>query len=269
MARKKDTFDLNTEQAQALVTLLAQHHAIYGELFTKEVGVTEYEFDRAFLDIAYESKLLVGALQERGIEVDHYSFETSSESDSKTTPAYRSKALTPQQLIVANTMLDLIDTRSQKKKLQDLNVTTATFNSWLRDPVFSAYLRDRAEALLGDSMHEAHLALLDKVRSGDTRAITLYYELTNRYVSQTQVAPQQQAFNAQFLVTAIIDIINDEADPLTATRIVERLKNLATARTVAGELVDSYSEPISAPTITPMRVLDSAAVGTDNEPESA
>lgn len=262
MAKKKDDFDPSTEQGAALITLLCQHHAIHGEIFTKEYGVTEYGFDGRFLDVAYSSKLLISALQERGIEVDHYDFDTPKPDDEET-PAYRSKALTPMQLVVANTMLDLIDTRSQKKKLQDLNVTTATYNSWLRDPVFSAYLRDRAESLLGDNLHEAHLALLDKVRSGDTRALSLYYEITGRHVSQSGVSPQQQSFNAEFLVTAIIDIVNDEVDSATALRITQRLKNLATARTIAGELVSSYEEPIEQPKVASMREL--TPVGTDND----
>lgn len=254
MAKKQD-LDLSTEEAQSLITLLCQHHAIHGELFTKEYAVEEYGFDSKFINTAYSSRILVAALQERGIELDHYDFQERVNSDNQV-PAYRSKALTATQLIVANTMLDLVDTRSQKKKLQDLNVSTSTYNSWLRDPVFSKYLHERAEALLGDNMHEAHLALLDKVRAGDTRAISLYYELTGRHVSQSSIAPNQQAFNANSLIVAMIDLINDECDPATAVRISERLRLLATARTVAGELISSMDEPISAPTVTPMRMLN-------------
>lgn len=89
--------------------------------------------------------------------------------------------LTEEQLVAANTMLDLADNRSRKKKLNELGVPTAKWEAWLRDPVFQNYLRTRSEAMLGDNLHEAHLALVDRVRSGDVPAIKYFNELTGRY----------------------------------------------------------------------------------------
>lgn len=90
--------------------------------------------------------------------------------------------LTPEQLVAANTMLDLRDNRSQKKKLTELGITTSKWEGWLRDPVFQNYLRQRSENLLPDNLHESHLALLDRVRSGDVTAIKYLNEITGRYV---------------------------------------------------------------------------------------
>lgn len=167
------------------------------------------------------------------------------------------KSLTPIQLIVANTMLDLIDTRSQKKKLQDLNVSTTTYNTWLKDPTFQGYLKERAEGMLGENQHEAHLALLDKVRMGDLKAIELYYEYQGIYTraSASQVNANQVAVDVQNLLVRIIEIINDEVDdPNTAARIADKFKGLMQARTIAGELVQptiEQPEIASARVITP------------------
>lgn len=90
--------------------------------------------------------------------------------------------LTEEQLTVANVMLDLTDNRSRKKKLADLKISTQKYEAWLRDPAFQHYLRTRAENILGDNLHESHLALLDRVRAGDMSAIKYYNEITGRYI---------------------------------------------------------------------------------------
>lgn len=90
--------------------------------------------------------------------------------------------LSEEQLVVANAILDLTDNRSKKKKLSEYKVPTQKWEAWLRDPVFQNYLRVRSESLLGDSLHESHLALVDRVRSGDLGAIKYLNEITGRYV---------------------------------------------------------------------------------------
>lgn len=90
--------------------------------------------------------------------------------------------LTEQQLTAANVMLDLTDNRSRKKKLADLKIPTQLWESWLADPVFQDYLRQRSERIIGSNQHEAHLALLDRVRAGDMSAIKYFNEINGRYV---------------------------------------------------------------------------------------
>jgi len=90
--------------------------------------------------------------------------------------------LTEQQLTAANVMLDLTDNRSRKKKLADLRIPTQLWESWLSDPAFQNYLRERSERIIGGNQHEAHLALLDRVRAGDMSAIKYFNEITGRYV---------------------------------------------------------------------------------------
>ncbi len=137
-----------------------------------------------------------------------------------------SKGLTEQQLVCANIMLDLLDNRSQRKKLQELSIPTQTYQSWLRDPAYQEYIRARSENLLGDNQHEAHLALLDRVTSGDMVAIKYYNEITGRFT------PQQAngGANVREVLQAVITIIQRHViDPNTLTRIAEDLLALSSA----------------------------------------
>jgi hypothetical protein len=118
--------------------------------------------------------------------------------------------------------------------------------------------------MLGENQHEAHLALLDKVRMGDIKAIELYYEYQNIYTrtSASQVNAQQVAVDVQNLIVSIIEIITDEVDDFqVAARIGDRMRGLISARTIASELVNTHvgadgsviHQPtvVKAPTLTP------------------
>lgn len=123
--------------------------------------------------------------------------------------------LTTEQLRLANSLLDITDTRSDKKKMSDLGVTTTKYQAWLRLPKFSGYMRTRAELLLGDSMHVAHLALLDNVGKGDLGSIKTYYELTGRYSSKTL-----GDLNVEFVMVRLLEIIQKYVrDPLVLEAI--------------------------------------------------
>ncbi len=147
-----------------------------GKLPTKDFIVTECLVDEGFYTRAIKKREFREGLVSRGIPLR----ELPASGDS--TAAMNGRGLSEQQLTVANMMLDLLDTRSQKKKLADAGVSSAVYQSWLRDPTYQSYIRARSENLLGDNQHEAHLALVDRVRSGDVSAIKYFNELTGRYV---------------------------------------------------------------------------------------
>ncbi len=130
-----------------------------------------------------------------------------------------SKGLTAQQLMLANTLLDFADTRSHKKKLQDCGVASQTYQGWLKDPGFSAYMRTRAEALLPDALPEAHLALVDNVRRGDLGSLKLYYEMTGRWSSKTV-----GELNIEFFLMKVIEAVQKHvANADTVAAIADEL----------------------------------------------
>jgi len=188
------------------------------------------------------------ALQERGVTV------RAIAPDSETAKALGRSKLTPIQLIVANSMLDLIDTRPPKKKLADLNVTPYQYQSWMKDPEFANYMHERSEGLLHDVSHEVMLALIDKAMSGDMKAVSYYHEITGRFIQQTSasVGGGGSQHDLQNMIVRIIEIIVDEVDdPDTAVRISERLKGLVMGHQIAA----AVAEPIIAPEIAEARVL--------------
>lgn len=249
-----------TEAELQFITFMHQNYELNGSILGMEachelIGIPEDEYIELMSD-----ERITSALDERGVVIK---LGTPVGSSSKGNvielkdwqKQVALQTLTPVQLIVANTMLDLIDTRSQKKKLQDLGISTTTYNAWLKDPAFQGYLRERAENMLGDNQHEAHLALLDKVRMGDLKAIELYYEFQGIYTraSASQVNANQVAVDVQNLLVRIIEIINDEVDdPQVAANIADRFKDLMVARTIAGEVV---RQEIVQPEVAKPRVI--------------
>jgi len=235
---------LNEEQQQ-FVTLADQYWLTNGTFFTKEQALETYGLPHDWYDKFVTNPSVIGALKERGL---------------KGLPAAKAQALwldsvlTPEQLFMANTMLDLVDTRSQKKKLADNNIHTRTWNRWLRDPAFQRYLRERAEAMLGENQHEAHLALIDKIRAGDIKAIQYYNEMTGRYTPASSRGNQPNSVvDVNNLLIRILEIIQDEVeDQATMIRIADRLKALGTAKTIAGELVEAE---VHVPEIAPAQAL--------------
>lgn len=185
-----------TSSEKSLLSFFEQKWYLHGSLPTRETCV-KAGFGGVIFDKALKNQAFKDALERRGITVTR-----------------EAHVLTPEQLNTANIMLDLRDNRSQKKKLQECGVTTSKWEGWLRDPVFQNYLRQRAENLLGDNLHESHLALLDRVRSGDIGAIKYFNEITGRYVPASKDSVDVNGILMRVL--EIIQIHVKDGDTLSA-----------------------------------------------------
>lgn len=200
-----------------------------------EVGFSDKVYKKCFKDPAF-----VELAEERGITLTK-KVAGALVPVGQTLPA--NAVLSAEQLAVANSMLDLQDTRSQKKKLQDLDVSTAKYNSWLRDPAFQSYLRERSESLLGDALPEAHMAMLDRVRAGDVNALKFYYEMTGRYVPASTKGTN---IDVMALMTSVVEVIQRHVhDPHIQVAISDDLLALARANAMA----QGVSQVAGAPTV--------------------
>lgn len=112
------------------------------------------------------------------------------------------RGLTSIQLAAINVLMDFADKRSTKAKLNELGVSTAQYSAWLRNPQFQAYSRNRAESLLGDHSHAAHIALMQNIERGDLNSIKLYYEMIGRW--STKAAGE---VNIEFLMIRILETL--------------------------------------------------------------
>lgn len=263
------------KDAVEFVSVIAQYYALTGRLVDEGEAERELYYTPAEYEGFMNNPLVKAALVERGVitrELDSPT-EGASPNNSLNLPVGRSKAvvtnglkrraenLTPKQLLVANTLLDTIDTRSEKKKLQDLRVSTATYQAWLNDPIFVDYITKRAELLLGPAQADAHLALIDKVKAGDVSAIKYYNDLVGRFSPTSSngvnvnvgVSGSRSDFKA--LLFHILEIIQDEVDdPKAKIRIGERFKDLINKQSVAEALLGE-TEPIEIPKVAQARKL--------------
>ena len=112
------------------------------------------------------------------------------------------RGLTSLQLAAINVLMDFSDKRSTKAKLNELGVSTAQYSAWLRNPQFQAYSRTRAEGLLGDHSHSAHIALMQNIERGDLNSIKLYYEMIGRWSSKSA-----GEVNIEFLMIRILETL--------------------------------------------------------------
>lgn len=250
MPETEQTENLSTFELQ-LVTFLDQHYQLTGQLMSVDKAFDEFGIPKHHYENALNKQIVKDALSERGVVFERYTDE------------WTAKSLTPIQLLVANAVLDLTDTRTIKKKVQDLGVATVTYNSWMKDPVFKSYLQERAEQLLNDGAHDAHMALLDKVRSGDVKAIEFFYEITGRY---TRASARAGSVDAMGLITKIIEIIDEEVDdPATINRISNRMKSLIGARNVANALLGGPDETIVVPQVVKNRETPPELTGPNEQ----
>lgn len=231
------------------VTLVNYHYGLDGALPSAEFLASNYDWSQEEIAGLYDNPLIVSALEERGVIVAPKQLEAVGVPFDK---PKRVLPLTPLQLVAANTMLDLADSRSERKKLQDLGITTRQYQAWLRDPDFSRYLRERTESMIGDVQHEAMLSLIDSVRAGNMKAIQYYHELTGRFVPTSgRETGNGTTHDLQQIVVRIIEIIIDEVeDPAVAGRISDRLRGLVIGNQVAGVIP---TEAIVAPEIAVAR----------------
>jgi putative insertion element HTH domain-containing protein len=130
--------------------------------------------------------------------------------------------LTIDQLNAANVMLNLMDKRSQREKLDSIGVNSQQYNAWLRQAAFQNYLRRRAEELFKASDSDAYLSLIDVVKGGDTNAIKLFFEMRGVYTPRAQLD-----VNIDMIMVRIVEIIAKHVqDPDIRARIADDIETL-------------------------------------------
>lgn len=294
------------EDETAFVNLVTQYYGTHGKVLTMAAAVTEYFFTEDEYCDLINGTFVMAALKERGIafkpsdlqQVEAHLNLTKSDAvgDDKSAVEivkpedcsecgrplptadgpgdWRERSLSSLQIIVADTMLDLIDTRSQKKKLQDLGVSTTQYQRWLKDPTFSEYMRLNAKSMVAEQEHEAYLALLDKVRMGDNKALAMYLEMQGIYVPERgQNAGTNSLTDFKMLMIKILEIIQEEVPLEYQFNLGERIRGLVGIATTANDLVLSMEQEheIHTPVVKPARQLSprlqelmSKGVGSDD-----
>lgn len=214
-----------TPQAIELCNFFEQYWTLYSALPTKAKCVELDVCSAALYDNWVPRPSFKEALKRRGI-----------------TPPDEYKAngvLSEHQIIVANALFDTYDNRSRIKKLRELQCSPRQYEMWLRDPNFQAYVRQRGEHVLGDNSHDAHLALLDRVRSGDVNAIKYYNEITGRYIPNTK-----DSVDVNAILHRVLEIIMRHVpDAVAQAAIAEEMLAMSTNQADRA-LTSSAARPI-------------------------
>ena len=214
------------EDEYELLTFIEMEFSVNGFLPSKELACSTLNIKPAKYAAMYNKPAFQNALLARGI------------SKQAVAGLPHNGVVTVQQMNVINTLLDKMDTRSDRKKLTDMGVASQTYQGWCRDPAFNAYVTKRVEALFPNMVNEATRALGDNVTRGDMGAIKLVYEMTGRWSSKTV-----GELNVDFLLMKVIETISKHVtDPEALEAIASDLSVFSQVPTAGSS---SSSQPLS------------------------
>lgn len=162
------------------------------------------------------------------------------------------EVLLPQQLAVANMVLNLQDRRSLREKLESAGVSPQKYQAWRRDPVFNEYMTKRAQALYSQGEDSAYLALMRNVEGGSLEATKFYFEMTGVYNPKIQLE-----LNVDRVMVGVIEIIQ------------RRVKDPAILEAIAGDieaLVSGRPTSLDMPQEALPAVIEAKEVETPSAP---
>lgn len=191
---------LYVERTHSTTGALPDTNAIIEYLnFKSIIGITPNEVEKL-----KTNPLFIASMDSRGINLEDHT-------------------ITPKQMAAAAVMLNLVDRRSDEKKLRDIGVTTEEFSTWMQNTVFAKYMADRSEQLIANSVHEAHVGLMRGVRQGNTASIKLYYEMTGRYNPN-----EENNVNIRILIGRVLEAIQLHVrEPDTLNKLAISLSQIA------------------------------------------
>lgn len=140
-----------------------------------------------------------------------------------------SKALSPKQIIVANMMLNLHDKRSEREKLQQVQVSSQQYHAWLRQPAFIEFMRKRGEALFQSSDFAAYKSLVTNVKAGDNKSLELFFRMRGIYNPTVNIN-----VNIEAVLVRVVEVISTHVkDPHVIQAIAAELDSIIEAEEVA------------------------------------
>lgn len=212
---------LDSSQLEA-INIIEQVWFKYGALPTNERISETLGIDISLVGKWWNNNEFRLALVERGIDIR---------------PQVSQDLLTPQQVKLANMLLNEHDKKSIRQKLEELKVTSQQYHAWLRQKAFKDYLIKRSEDLFAGSEWEGRQALMDTVRGGDIQAIKFYFELLGKYTPRMQVG-----FNIEGVLMQVVEVISKHVkEPLTLQLIandIEKLLGNRPAQLVSGDTIE-------------------------------
>jgi len=145
----------------------------------------------AFIVEAYNHVTFRKALSARGITAPALSTEVNERG-----------ILTSRQIAAIRAIWDIHDRRSDKKKLDDLTISTQEWNGWKKDPVFADTINQLTESVFNDNLDEVYRSIVAQSRGGDISASKLILEMTGRW------SPRQGEVDVGRIIQVFIESVS-------------------------------------------------------------
>lgn len=147
---------------------------------------------------AYTDESVVEALRYRGVELNAES------------------GLTLEQQYAIIKMSDPHDRRTMAAKLKEMKISSSTWHTWMKQPLFKQHYVDRAESIFADAVQPTMTAIAGAAMGGDLAAGKLVLAMTGRYRENDQA---QQ--DAKLVILAVIEaVVRRVADPKIRSEIL-------------------------------------------------
>lgn len=161
-------------------------------------------------------------------------------------PVIEGRDLPVEQITAINTILNMTDSRSQKKKLQDMGISAQQWNGWKQSKQFKAYYAKRVEQIFGDALPDVHMALMDRAVNGDLGALKFYYEITGHYTGDGRAVDLKMILEQVFKIISMhvrdSSQLSAIAGDLLKLAGVDSVANVEPEPPVAGEVVSQRLE---------------------------
>lgn len=143
-------------------------------------------------------------------------------------PVSNSAVLTPKQVRWIDELCAAGDHRPFTIKLKEANITLATHNKWMKNPVFVGVLNNRLERILPDERSRVHSALAREAVGGNVAAQKLYFQMTGE-LDETVVSSKVDIAK---LMHGIIELLETHVPPSILRTLADDFDYLLTHGTV-------------------------------------
>jgi hypothetical protein len=192
-----------------MVNYVERIHSVTGNFPEDEdtlayLRLLKHQVSEEDIENAKAHPLFQASMQSRGIVLDGY-------------------FISARQLAAVSAMLNLVDRRSDEKKLRDLGISTEEWSTWMLNKHFAEYVKQRSENMLENNLHMAHMGLMRGVNQGNTASIQLYYKLTGRYDPD-----QEQNVNIRLVIGKVLEAIQKHVrDPNKLNALAVEMSQIA------------------------------------------
>lgn len=112
-------------------------------------------------------------------------------------------AFDPRSIAAIFAYINPYDTRSLKRKLEDLGIELVEWQGWMRNPAFKGYVMNRTRELFTeDTLAAAQVKIAEGVAKGDIRHLRLYFD-----IKKQEAESSAQIQDTGMFLTKVIEVI--------------------------------------------------------------